>query len=79
MTLQRPHSQSFDSLSDDFIVGYFQSLGFQLQESPIEIGGHFFLPLSTRQEISFRIELRLEPLEVQQKLLFELLSRIDAS
>jgi hypothetical protein len=43
-----------------------------------EIGECFFFSLSAGQKIFFHFELRLEPLEIEQELIFELLPRVDA-
>jgi hypothetical protein len=79
MVMSGPHMQGFDSLSNDLIVWYFQSLSLQLQEPPVEIREHFFFSLGIGQKIFFCIELRLELLEVEQELFFELLPRMNAS
>jgi hypothetical protein len=42
MTMQGPDTQSFDGLSNDLIIRYFRSLGFQLQKPSEEIGQCFF-------------------------------------
>jgi hypothetical protein len=70
MAMQRFYPQGFDGLRNDLIVGYFWSLRLELQEHSVEIGKCFFFSLSAGQEIFFRIELCLEPLEIEQKFLF---------
>jgi hypothetical protein len=54
-------------------------LGLQLQEPPVEIGERFFFSLGAGQKIFFHIEPRMETLEVEQELFFELLPRVNAS
>jgi hypothetical protein len=71
--------QGLDSLSSDLFIWYFWSLGLQLQEPLVEIGEHFFFSLRTGHKIFFHIELRLETLEVEQELFFELLPWVNAS
>jgi hypothetical protein len=68
--MQGPHPQGFDGLHDDLIVEHFWGLGFELQEPSVKIRQCFFLPSSTGWKIFFSVELRLEPLEVEHKLLF---------
>jgi hypothetical protein len=64
MTMHRSGMQGFDILGDDLVLGYFWSLGFQLQKPSIEIGTSLFLVLSAQHEVFLCAELRLEPLEV---------------
>jgi hypothetical protein len=54
-------------------------LRFELEEPSVKVGQCFSLSLNTRQKIFFSVELRLEPLEVEEKLVFQLLPGIDAS
>jgi hypothetical protein len=70
MVVQGPRPQGFDGLRDNLIVGHFWCLSFELQEPSIKLRQCFFLYLSTRQKIFFNVELRLEPLEIEQKLPF---------
>jgi hypothetical protein len=70
VAVQGPCPQGFDSLHDDLIIGHFWGLGFELQESSVKIWQCFFFPLSKGQKIFFSVELHLEPLEIEQKLLF---------
>jgi hypothetical protein len=62
MNVQGSNPQSFDGLGNDMVIGYFRSLGFQLQKPSIEIRQGFFLVLSAREEIFLCAELHLEPL-----------------
>jgi hypothetical protein len=43
------------------------------------MGARLFFSLSVGQKTFFLVELRLEPLEVEQEFFFELLSRMNAS
>jgi hypothetical protein len=70
MAMQRPHLQCFDGLCNDLIIKYFWSLSLELQEPWVEVGKCFFFSLSTGQKVLFRIELRLEPLEIEQEFFF---------
>jgi hypothetical protein len=70
MAMQRPRPQYFDSLRDDLIIRYFEGLSLELQEPSIEIGKCLFFSLSIGQEVFFRVELCMEPLEIEQELLF---------
>jgi hypothetical protein len=70
MVVQGPCPQGFDGLRDDLIIGHFLGLSFELQEHLVKVGQCFFLSLSTSQKIFFSVELCLEPLEVEQKLVF---------
>jgi hypothetical protein len=70
MVVQGPHPQGFDGLRDDLIIEHFWGLSFELQEPSVKVRQHFFLSLSTRHKIFFCVELHLEPLEIEQKLLF---------
>jgi hypothetical protein len=56
-------------LRDDLIIEHFRGLSLELQEPSVEIKKCFFLSLNAGQEIFFRVELPLEPLEVGQELL----------
>jgi hypothetical protein len=50
-----------------------------LEEPLVKVRQCLFFSLCTRQKIFFGVELRLEPLKVEEKLVFQLMSGIDAS
>jgi hypothetical protein len=70
MAMQGPRPQGFYGLNDDLIIRHFWGLSFELKKPSVKVRKCFFLSLSIGQKIFFTIELRLEPLEVEQKLLF---------